>query len=1042
MRQCAGQANSFSSGSGRPTRAAQSEASSDGRELLGGKENNDIRLGEREREAERRIVHATNAKPSGRQERLSEEQRQPRGAEPSEEEEAAAGELLCPLPLGDLQRGLAAPIVSGVGGSSGRRSEEALDCATSTRQTCADWPATGAAAAAGSAAHRVSSPRPAQANSRQPGQSSEPASGGAAAEAGKSSPLQVEGQRHSELAQLMRLKQQQQQRPIINSGRSQELPTLQQLQHQIQLQQRAAGASRSEPSPQLQRTQQWTVAAAAMAQQRQQRQSADSGQRSWRSNAAAAPAPPPTAASVSSKMETEQTVCPTSQLLAPQPVSSPSGHQESRSDESKAGNNYVGQNRDENQLPASASPKTSFERQTNADGNQSLLTTAHGGVEDSFVKGMTDQQHQALSYGDQVATRDPVPTPRASQWPPTNQQANSQSLQAELSILTNTSQCMQNPRIKDISCSDSISSAQSTPAHSIMSDSTTLITEAAMNSTELIPKLIERLDRKLIVMKEEQLTLMREIELNETTGQRLFESMKKHLTVNEYEKIALHANEIEKVTKLILSLKLRLKRVEAELKERQSNSERANRHLLNQKSQTSNTTTNLDDNQDSTSQSQKHLKSSSLRVRGEEEAANSLKTSQLQTIRGVSDPTSTVGLPKRNHQHHASLQLGPVDHSNTKANDLATRRLFTPDAPAKSCSLNKPRNPLTSARHQLSLTNSSCDGSGSSRVCSPREPANFRLHSSETNQVEISETKNGEQDGTKTASTSSDSIFNCSDSAIGSTINGHGGSTTNIEQPAISQSSLSSSSGSSTHSSLVSSTSSSSSNRNHRRHHHHHHHHAEPNSPSQSHLSSNISVSSHSSMSSVPISPPLVSPASTTCIGTSSSLSTASTPIDSTQPGSRQLSCSPTSQASQSKSVIESNANSSISSLGPFSAGLGCKSDGNNNSSNCQQNISSHDSTLHLLTDADILIAKRNKLISQLEEAHQLEECIVHRNNIIIQRILKKYYDENGEDGEIAEFKQFTRLKSLLLKDTHDVADRIDNAELQLTELKSSQCQA
>lgn len=117
---------------------------------------------------------------------------------------------------------------------------------------------------------------------------------------------------------------------------------------------------------------------------------------------------------------------------------------------------------------------------------------------------------------------------------------------------------------------------------------------------------------------------------------------------------------------------------------------------------------------------------------------------------------------------------------------------------------------------------------------------------------------------------------------------------------------------------------------------------------------------------------------------------------------------------------------------------------------------------VHSLTDTDILMAKRNKLVSQLEEAHQLEECIVRRNNIIIERILKKYFsepgpasglrnlshqlpanDDNEENqdtvgGEIAEFKQYTRLKSLLLKDTHDIADRIDNAELQLNELKQT----
>ena len=91
---------------------------------------------------------------------------------------------------------------------------------------------------------------------------------------------------------------------------------------------------------------------------------------------------------------------------------------------------------------------------------------------------------------------------------------------------------------------------------------------------------------------------------------------------------------------------------------------------------------------------------------------------------------------------------------------------------------------------------------------------------------------------------------------------------------------------------------------------------------------------------------------------------------------------------------------------------------------------------MNLISDVDILMAKRNKLVSQLEEAHQLEECIAKRNNNIVERILKKYYDEQQTDGEIALFRQFTKLKSLLLKDSHDINDRIENAEHQLMELR------
>lgn len=102
-----------------------------------------------------------------------------------------------------------------------------------------------------------------------------------------------------------------------------------------------------------------------------------------------------------------------------------------------------------------------------------------------------------------------------------------------------------------------------------------------------------------------------------------------------------------------------------------------------------------------------------------------------------------------------------------------------------------------------------------------------------------------------------------------------------------------------------------------------------------------------------------------------------------------------------------------------------------------------NDSIMLALTEFDILIAKRAKLISQLDEAHQLEDCIVKRNDIIVERILKKYYDESEKDGAISEFRKFTKLKAFLLKDTHDIADRIDSAEHQMIKLRqTNQCLA
>lgn len=526
-----------------------------------------------------------------------------------------------------------------------------------------------------------------------------------------------------------------------------------------------------------------------------------------------------------------------------------------------------------------------------------------------------------------MADQQPVPTPRSS---------NQSSLNSELSILTGANHL--NQRLRDqLSASDNQSAG--TP-NSIMSDSTSIMMTDAMNSTELIPKLIERLDRKLIVMKEEQLKLMREIEANEATGQMLFESMKTKLTSQEYEKILSHANEIEKVTKLILSLKMRLKRVEVEIKEKSlANSLRRESSSASQNNRPS-------------------ASSSPIKTF----SANSGSNSNI-ISRGISDPTSTIGLPKRQHQHHASLQFPSSNEHISNPNSACSSSSLTSHSSGVGSSdrLNSPN-----TNHQKLSNVSETSSSTATTTASP------------THQTDSKQTAN-------TNNTSSDSIFNYADSAIGSTITDthhhrHHGSSTNINQQHKQRS-------------------------------------------SQSPLSSNMSVSSHSSMlSSNSInqqqhSPPLMmSPASSTTSNTATSSSTTTTSATDRQRSNPDL-------ANQS---IKSDTSSffklphEIPSLNTSTA-----------------TTTGDEFMVHLLTDIDILIAKRNKLISQLEEAHQLEECIVKRNYTIIQRILQKYYNDDSS-GEIAEFKQFTRLKSLLLKDTHDVADRIDNAELQLTELKQS----
>lgn len=704
-------------------------------------------------------------------------------------------------------------------------------------------------------------------------------------------------QRQLELLQMLR------QTSTLNSCNSQELPTLQQLQQQIQLrkqQQQQQSPVKQQPATNKQaelsagkaaeqlRMQEWTEAAALMLQQRQQQQ------QQQQQRAAQQPVQLCMLGRRSNQLETD----PRARLEEPQLHNNNNNSTNQQPESQTTTPELLNQNQN-------LKPDNDCTRQT-------LLTTTR---EDSQAMSTRTSQQSTISLVE------PVPSPRLQS---SSARQSSLPVQQQLSILTSTS-C---GRVKDLNQS-SLESAQSTPSTSVLSDSATLITESRLeNCSELIPKLIQRLDRKLAVMKEEQLTLMRECELNESTGQRLFQSMKLQLTPVEFDKISVHTNEIEKVTKLIQSLNSRLKKVEAELSERQKSpksnfrSSISSNQQLSQPAETENTSRNQ-----TTATSLQARKSSNLRVANNSQLAN--------TVRGVSDPTSTTGLPKRLHQHHASLQ------------------------PTQSSQLNEEQ-----------------------QQSSHEQDANQHQHQ---HQSSISEEKTKTKAKGKPSS-SSDSIFDSADSAIGSALNGHCGSSSNIIQQGAnaSQSSLSSS----THSSLSSSDS--------------------PNveSNSQSHLSSS-SISMLSSESSSCSSPALVSPASSSCL---------------------------TSSSSSSKSDSNNNNNN------------------NNNECQAQPNIQSEANKWSAdeskpAAHIDILVAKRNKLIAQLEEANLLEECIVRRNSIIIQRILSKYYQseeiDNDDDddhenslGEIAQFRQFTRLKSLLLKDTHEVADRIDNAELQLSRLK------
>lgn len=79
------------------------------------------------------------------------------------------------------------------------------------------------------------------------------------------------------------------------------------------------------------------------------------------------------------------------------------------------------------------------------------------------------------------------------------------------------------------------------------------------------------------------------------------------------------------------------------------------------------------------------------------------------------------------------------------------------------------------------------------------------------------------------------------------------------------------------------------------------------------------------------------------------------------------------------------------------------------------------------------LEAKRDKLLSQLEEAKSLKECI-DRRSMNMSNILTKYLDSDG----YADYDHFINMKAKLIMDSKEVADKIQLGEEQLLALKES----
>jgi hypothetical protein len=81
-------------------------------------------------------------------------------------------------------------------------------------------------------------------------------------------------------------------------------------------------------------------------------------------------------------------------------------------------------------------------------------------------------------------------------------------------------------------------------------------------------ELISRLTRKLDVLRSEEMALNRDIASNETLGQQLKTKLKSlGITAQESEKINLHCDETEKVTRLLLSISARLQQIELQINE-------------------------------------------------------------------------------------------------------------------------------------------------------------------------------------------------------------------------------------------------------------------------------------------------------------------------------------------------------------------------------------------------------------------------------------------------------------------------------------------
>lgn len=85
--------------------------------------------------------------------------------------------------------------------------------------------------------------------------------------------------------------------------------------------------------------------------------------------------------------------------------------------------------------------------------------------------------------------------------------------------------------------------------------------------------------------------------------------------------------------------------------------------------------------------------------------------------------------------------------------------------------------------------------------------------------------------------------------------------------------------------------------------------------------------------------------------------------------------------------------------------------------------------------EIQLLVSKRTKLLNQIDEALVLKESIDRRSEVIVEKILKKYFKE---ESDVTDFLEHMKLKSKLIAQFRDVRNKLEKCEKQFQEFDSS----